>query len=416
MRLPYWPMLADGDWQQMDVLLDYYLRMAPFLRARAQALRPNASRYPDMLWMTETATVFGAFSEVDWVGDGDCAAQRPRDLPLYLQANPFIYLDAFGDGPTGELALMILDRYLYDANATALAARLPWVFGALDYFAHAFYDAAATPPVTIAPTQACETFWSPWPISPAERVVNDAPTIAVVTRLLARALRELPPALAPPPPRAALWAALLAAMPPLPATPDGAALAPAAAYNAARSHNSESTAMYAVHPARHFSVGRLLSGGVASLAPAIATFYADANAGGSPAGNKGWHQGTMHAPLLGLRAETGALLRARAAAPAPLPGFRFRFFSGEPGMAGEAAAEVFSNLASGVQLALLQPGDDGAQSVAVLPGWPCAWGVRWRLRAPGNTSVEGVWEGGALQSLVVQPPERAPAVRLAPGC
>jgi hypothetical protein len=174
--------------------------------------------------------------------------------------------------------------------------------------------------------------------------------------------------------------------------------------------------MYTTHPARHFSVGRLLTGGVPTLAPAIATFLQDPNAGGSSEGNNGWHQGTMHAPLLGLRNETGALLRARAEAPAPLPGFRFRFFSGEPGMADEAAAEVFSNLASGVQLALLQPGDDAAQSVAVLPGWPCAWGVRWRLRAPGNTSVEGAWEGGALQSLTVLPPERAPAVRLAPGC
>jgi hypothetical protein len=111
-------------------------------------------------------------------------------------------------------------------------------------------------------------------------VVNDAPTIAVVTRLLARALSELPPALAPPPQRRALWEALLAAMPPLPATPDGAALAPAAAYNAARSHNSESTAMYSTHPARHFSVGRLLSGGVASLAASLAPSGPAAAAGG----------------------------------------------------------------------------------------------------------------------------------------
>ena len=402
-------MIADGDWQQLDVVIAYYLRSAPFLRARAQALLPGAAAFPDMLWQTETATVFGAFTEMDWVGTGpsQCTVPRPPTLPPWLQNNPYIYLDAFGDGPTGELGLLILDAFLYDSNATLLAARLPWVLGALDYFTYRFFQDGA---VRIAPTQACETWWSPWPVTnSSERVEGDAPTIAVVTRLLERTLGEVPPGLLPPA-SAQRYSAVLAAMPPLPLS--GPLLAPAIFING-KSHNSESVALYSVHPARHFSVGRALTGGVASLAPAVATFHADPNAGGSPAGNDGWHQAAMHAPLLGLRNETGALLLERTVG-TPLPGYRFPFFSGEDGMADEAAVEVFSNLQAGVQYAVLQPGEGG--TVVVLPGWPCAWDVHFRLRAPGNATVEGVWRGGQLVNLTVLPVERAPWVKVAPGC
>ncbi len=408
-RCAYWPMIQDGDYQQLDVLLLYYLRSAPFLRARAQALLPNATAYPDMLWQTETSTVFGAFTEVDWVGSSTnaCSTPRPDDLPPFLQNNPFVYLDAFGDGPTGELGLFILDVFLYDNNATAFATRLPWIFGALDYFTYKFFKNGV---VNIAPTQACETYWSLWPITnTSERVEGDAPTIAVVTRLLERTLSEVPRDLLPLV-RLQAYTKVLAAMPALPLS--GPLLAPAIFKNG-KMRNSESVAMYSVHPTRHFSVGRLLTGGVASLTQAVATFYADPNSGGSPTGNDGWHQGTMHAPLLGLRNETAALLVNRTTGK-PLPGYRLKFFSGEDGMGDEAACEAFSNLASGVQFALLQPGEQGA--VVLFPGWPCTWDVHFKLRAPMNTTIEGVWKGGKLFNLTVVPESRTPWVQIAPGC
>ena len=412
LREAYFPMLQDGDYQQLDVLFLYYLRMAPFLRARAQALLPGAATFPDMLWQTETATVFGAFAEVDWVGDStdDCNRSRPDDLPPFLQNTPFLYLDAFGDGPTGELGLIILDVFLYDSNVTAFATRLPWIFGALDYFIYKFFKNGV---VRIAPTQACETLWSPWPITnTSERVEGDAPTIAVVTRLLERTLNEVPRDMIPLA-RLQDYIEVLAAMPPLPlGGPNNTLLAPAIFTNG-KKHNSESVAMYSVHPTRHFSVGRLLTGGVASLAPAVATFFADPDAGGSAIGNNGWHQAPMHAPLLGLRNETAALLVNRTKG-TPLPGYRLPFFSAEEGMGDEAACEAFSNLASGVQFALSQPGENG--SVVVLPSWPCEWDVHFKLRAPVNTSIEGVWKGGKLLSLTVIPQSRTPWVQVAPGC
>ena len=114
-----------------------------------------------------------------------------------------------------------------------------------------------------------------------------------------------------------------------------------------------------------------------------------------------------------MRNETAALLVARTQG-TPLPGFRFPFFSAEDGMGDEAACEAFSNLASGVQFGLLQPGENG--TVVVLPGWPCQWDVHFKLRAPRNTTVEGVWKGGKLLNLTVVPAWRMPWVQVAPGC
>jgi alpha-L-fucosidase 2 len=408
-RLGYWPMVADGDWAQLDVVIAYYLRAVPFLKARAQALLPDAAAFPDMLWQTETATVFGAFTEFDWTGSGrnTCDVPRPADLPPWLQNNPYIYLDAYGDGPTGELGLLILDAYLYSQDVPELTSRLPWIVGAIDYFVYKFYKDGV---VRIAPTQACETLWSPWPISnTSERVEGDAPTIAVVTRLLERTLSEVPASLLPFE-RLPVWRSVLAAMPPLPI--DGAHLAAAVFFNG-KTHNSESVALYSVHPARHFSVGRLLTGGVASLAAAQATYFVDPNAGGSAEGNNGWHQAPMLAALLGLRNETAAIFLGRTVGH-PLPGFRFRYFSAEDGMADEPALEFFSNLQAGVQFALLQTGENG--TAVVLPGWPCEWDAHFKLRAPENTTVEGVWRAGRLVNLTVLPTSRAPFVIVAPGC
>lgn len=399
-------MIADGDWAEHDVVLDYFLRMVPLLQARSALLVPNAT--PGMLWMTETASVFGSYSEKDYATEKD----RPAGLPVWLESNSYIYLDRFGDAPTGELGLMILDRFAYDLDEAALAARLPWIVGALDFVAFTFPARDAHGHVLIYPSQACETLWCPWPVSAAECVTGDAPTIAVVTRLLERVLAEVPPALVSPA-RRAQWAALLAAMPPLPASPDGTLL-PAQSHGP-KTHNSESVAMYSTHPARIFSAGRALAGGGAPLAPAIAAFFADPNAAGG-GGNNGWHQGVMHAALLGLRNATAQRFVERATSLKPLPGYRFQFFSGEEGMGGEPAAEVFSNLQAGLQLALLQSAEDPQGTIVLLPGWPCDWDVAFRLRAPRNTTVDALWAGGRLVRLDVFPPDRAADVVVAPGC
>lgn len=100
-----------------------------------------------------------------------------------------------------------------------------------------------------------------------------------------------------------------------------------------------------------------------------------------------------------------------------LPGYRFPFLVGEDGMADEPSVEHYSNLAAGIQWALLQPGyNDSTGDAVLLPGWPCTWNVTFQLRAPAGATVAAAWAGGRLEKLSVYPPARASHILLAPGC
>jgi hypothetical protein len=62
---------------------------------------------------------------------------------------------------------------------------------------------------------------------------------------------------------------------------------------------------------------------------------------------------------------------------------------------------------------LVQRVDDAEDdSVLLLPAWPCAWDVEFRVAAPRSTTVQGSLRNGTL-SFTVDPPSRAPAVHVA---
>ena len=64
---------------------------------------------------------------------------------------------------------------------------------------------------------------------------------------------------------------------------------------------------------------------------------------------------------------------------------------------------------------LLQPADDGAAGSSIAFGaWPCSWDVDFKLAAPLNTTVEGVFRGGKLLSLTVSPASRTRSVLVHP--
>jgi len=44
--------------------------------------------------------------------------------------------------------------------------------------------------------------------------------------------------------------------------------------------------------------------------------------------------------------------------------------------------------------------------VHLLPAWPTGWNVEFRLRAPFNTTIEGRYVNGLMESLAVTPPGR----------
>jgi len=47
------------------------------------------------------------------------------------------------------------------------------------------------------------------------------------------------------------------------------------------------------------------------------------------------------------------------------------------------------------------------QRIILLPAWPKDWDVEFKLHAPYNTLVEGVYREGKLEQLTVTPESRA---------
>ena len=58
------------------------------------------------------------------------------------------------------------------------------------------------------------------------------------------------------------------------------------------------------------------------------------------------------------------------------------------------------------QLMLMQD-DAGDGRILLAPAWPADWHVDFKLRAPGRTTVEGSYAGGAFVVRAVDPPARA---------
>ena len=54
------------------------------------------------------------------------------------------------------------------------------------------------------------------------------------------------------------------------------------------------------------------------------------------------------------------------------------------------------------------------REILILPAWPHFWVVEFKLRAPYNTVVEGVYRSGKLESLKVTPNSRAKDVIVVP--
>ena len=76
----------------------------------------------------------------------------------------------------------------------------------------------------------------------------------------------------------------------------------------------------------------------------------------------------------------------------------------------EPSSDHFAVMANAVGYMLMAPKDDGAaQSVALLPAWPCEWDVEFKLHAPLGTVITGALRAGRL-SFAVDPPSRRTAV------
>jgi hypothetical protein len=401
-RLSYGSMLQTGDADMFETILKYYNNSLAFAAQRTLEYFNHSG-----IFFTETKHVLGAF--VSWV----YGCSRPAGWPVWLETCDYIKNDYGGDGGTPEVAMAVLDHYLYTGDTAKLQAYLPIAVQAIEFFMQHYTNRTTDGKIVVWPTQALETFWcAGWDVvnnrPPENCCVDDLPTVAGM-HMLATRLLQLPAAFSTPAQRAQ-WTAFHDVLPALPLSPDGSQLV-AARVISSGVHNSETPELYAVHPYRLLTVGRRAVDPSLDLAPAIAAF----NANPLAHSNEGWNQGIMNAALLGQTKAAAAMLVERAGT-RPAPGYRFEGFM--PHFQDyEPSSNHLANYLTALGWMLLQPCDDAAGTMVLLPTWPCDWSVSFRQWGPLNTSVTVDYEGissssGRLHSLVVDPPSRRSAVVL----
>lgn len=115
----------------------------------------------------------------------------------------------------------------------------------------------------------------------------------------------------------------------------------------------------------------------------------------------GWQYGGMAAALLGLTEDAAHILHDNCAL--TNPGHKYPAMWG-PCYDGTPDVDHGANILTTTQLMLLQAEGD---KIHLLPAWPKGWDVSFKLYAPKNTVVTCVYRNGAVESLSVEPPERA---------
>ena len=412
-RLTYWAMLAAGDFDLMPPFFRLYSDNLAMAEHRVRLSFGHAGAI-----FPETMTFFGTYTGDDY--GWDRTGLKPGESP-----NPCIRLHFSGNL---ETLAMMLDYFAYTGDVAFVARELvPMARGVLTFFA-LHYPRDKSGQLRIEPSQALETW---------QDTVNPVPEIAGL-KFCCEKLLQLPTGSVP----AELLEqarALLAQLPPLPfgrvdersqrfvpehlplaansktpATEGVAAPGPIAIpapgtdsrrtlYPAEKIRgpisNWESPELYAVFPYRLLQIGRpdLEAGRTTyalrkELVP-LPWWY--------PLGFRtdyaGWIQDDVQAALLGLTEEAVHAVSERFAT--TNPHCRFPAFWGpncdwvpdqDHGAVGMLA----------VQAMLVQEIDG---TIQVLPAWPKEWNVDFKLHAPRNTTVEGIFRDGQWEHLDMTP-------------
>jgi hypothetical protein len=379
-RLMYWPLLASGDFGRMKGLFDLYLDALPLAKARVRSYFGHAgAMFP------ETMTFWGAYAPENygWHSTGSAA---PGGYPGFegFVTNP--YVRYYYQGAL-ELSLMMLDYHDFTQDTPYFRENLlPFVDEILTFYAEHYADRDGT--IWMYPAQSLENHWN---------VINPTPDLAGLRAVTARVL-ALPTDVATPAQRTR-WQRLRARLPELPLTrwQGKPVVADAAQLLSRQIRNTENPALYAVFPYRLLTLGQ----------PGLDTARATYAARRFP-GHVGWRQDEIQAALLGLTDEVRRGLAQRFEERNPQE--RFPAFWG-PNFDWTPDQDHGSAGVMALQTALVQ---SVGEKIYVLPAWPRAWNVRFKLHAPRQTTVEGEYRDGQLLRLDVTPAARRADVVIQP--
>ena len=364
-RLPYWPMLASGDFDMMGPLFDTYQAMLPLAEHRTRTWFDHAGAF-----IGETVYFWGMYNNTNY------GWERPKGLPVGVLTNRYINR---GYTASPELMALMLDYYSHTRDDGFLDETLLPLCDSLLIFWDQHYETDAQGHMRMYPGQALETL---------QDAANPTPDVAGLQWVLDRLL-DIPTAKVGGQ-RHAFWRRLSAKVPPVPmAKVEGKDCILGAGEVFGGRGNSENPELYAIFPFRLYGVGK------PDLDIGRRTFLRR-----PVKGNNGWRQDDTQAALLGLTEIATDYVVARAKN--KHAGSRFPAFWG-PNFDWIPDQTHGANLQMALQCMLMQT-DKG--KIRLLPAWPKHWNADFKLHAPQQTIVQGRVEDGELVNLKVSPPDR----------
>lgn len=351
-RAMYWPRLAAGDFDMMMPLFKMYAGMLP-----ANEKQVEEYYHHDGAYFAETAPFWGGLS---YVGP---------DAKENYTAHYFT--------PILELNMMMLDYYEYTGDKKfARDILLPVASNGIKFF-NKHFPRDNNGKLLLDPDNAIEMYW---------KVHDPAPDIAglhaVLQRLTALSKELVGDSLLK------RWKNFQTELPGLPIGTKNnlEVLLPYTGPQTAPSHNMENPELYAIYPFRLYGLGK------PRLQLAINTFKErKINSRGC------WIQDPIQAAMLGLTEVAKEKTVFDLTNKDPRLKFPAFWDKAHDYMPDE---DNGGNGENGLQQMLMYV--DG-KTIILLPAWPKAWNVSFKLHAPYNTTVQGTVKEGKITNLIVTP-------------
>jgi alpha-L-fucosidase 2 len=370
-RLPYISLCTSGDFDLLRPLFRMYAdELLPLCKYRTRLyLGHDGAYYPEciMFWGAVFSETYG------WT-----PFEQRKDK---LQESGYHKWEWVGGI---ELCWMMLDYCDYTLDREFLRrTALPFSREILTFFDQ-HYPTKAQGKLVMHPSQALETWWHCTNAAPelAGCIALTERLLAMSTKLTSASEREF-------------WQRFRAKLPPIPLREVNGrkALAPAEFF--ANKRNIENPELYAVFPFRLFAFNR------PSTDWALAALEHRWDRG-----HQGWRQDDIFMAYLGLADDARKAIVSRARSHDR--GERFPAFWG-PNYDWTPDQDHGGVLMKTLQAMLLQT--DG-RKIFLLPAWPMGWDVDFKLHAPQQTIIEGVYHDGKIQSLRVTPESRRADVEM----
>ncbi|MGN1027636.1 MAG: DUF5703 domain-containing protein, partial [Faecousia sp.] len=352
----YWNMLASGDYEMMKPWFKMYMDILPVQMAETRKLYDHEGAF-----FPETMEFHGLYHAEDFGWNNNGTEAENGYIRQYWQSGL-------------EMSAMMLEYFDYTQDEAFVRNTLvPFAEQAVNFFDQ-HYRRNAEGVLEITPANALETYWG---------ATNPAELVAGLKRVLTKLL-ELPASLTTDAQKA-VWTRLLGELPQqaMGKNANGAYIKPAEVYSGT-ANNSENPELYPIFPYKQYCVG------TEELAIGVNTSNnRRVHATGC------WTQDAIDAAYLGLSGEAKRCVTdhfSRIPGDVRFPGFWSQGNDWMPDLDNGGSGMM------ALQAMLLQA--EGSD-MYVFPAWPQEWNAEFKLHAPNQTAVTGVYTDGAVESLTV---------------